>query len=129
MLTKKQAERLEGVWSEGSLRSIDLGNAARALLDTVSAQVAPYRPIASAETKRWVGRAEKSMLEWDRASPDDDDLLGEILDDMVDLIEDAIAPAGFSYGPQEGDCACYVVWQAEPAPEDEFDGDETTAPK
>lgn len=121
MLSKERAMRLVGPISSGTLRAEDLGSAFSSLLDTIGDDLACVSTLDAPEVteakKRWNGRKDDLLAEWEQECAKDDhdpDEVGDIVNEMQQLINESL-PEGFEFGSQEGDGACFGVWQTDDA--------------
>ena len=104
LLSVRQAERLEGSISEGTLRTEDLGESVFGLLSEIA------RKVRGANGKAWRERLAALLSDWRSVDPDEDEA-PEIVDDAFALVNEALPP-GFVCEASEGDGASFGVWRA-----------------
>lgn len=123
LLSVRQAERLEGSISEGTLRNEDVGAALVSLLDSIGEELSIGKttdsPAHTRACARWNARKDELAGEWERCADLDSEEASEMVSEAFDLVNEALPP-GFTCEAAEGDGASFGVWRTE-ADEDEAD--------
>lgn len=112
LLTIAQAERLEGSFSEGTLRNEDVGGALVSLLDSIGEAGIGCAPGTELAWCRWNARKDELAGEWERCADLDSEEASEMVSEMFSLVNDALPP-GFTCEASEGDGASFGVWRME----------------